>query len=91
MNQALTVKICADLNPCYSMTNEELLFLYEFGELAIKLGINPLLFLTIDRRSRKANVQGMADLLLDKFQQKLGEELKLVKTKKDLTKIISIT
>ena len=91
MNQSFTIKTSTDLNPCYTMTNEELAFLYAFGECAIRTGTNPLLHLKIDRKTRKNNVEETAKALQNQFQDKLKSELNLIKTQKTVKKVISLT
>lgn len=91
MNQALTIKITSENHPCYSIPSAELGFLWSFGQFAIEHKTHPLLWLSVNRKTTKKNVQEMADFLLAQFEQKLGEELKLVKTNKDLTKVITVT
>ena len=91
MNQALTIKTSTDLHPVYTFTEEQLAFLYTFGEVARKTSCNPLLHLEVNKATRRKNVTEMSEFLLNQFHSKLKNDLTHVKELKDLRKIIALS
>ena len=64
MNYSYIMKTGAMPLPTYRISTEEIQFLNYFGQLAIKTGLNPILFLHIDGRTIKADFKDMATELM---------------------------
>ena len=91
MNHAYTIKTACQLYPSYSINQQELAFLYLFGEIARLTGINPLRYLLINRKTRANSCHSMKEILLSEIKTLLKKQTDLLKKQNVIQRVMSLT
>ena len=91
MNHHFTIKTACQLYPSYSISTEDLGFLYTLCEVARKQQINPLRHLGINRKTRAKRCHDMKDILMSEIKTLMKLQVENLKKQDEIHRVMAFS